>query len=1078
MSRPQQDRICARRLRLAVQHPFVVLFLVALLTGLLAWRLPSLRVETSIYDMAIEDLPATRTYEAFKKQFGSEEIILVVVRAEDVFDPRTFREVETLAESLAELSSIRRVISLPGIKQDMDVTGKWDVPAFKKALQPVDLFVRNLVSEDHTATVISLVLEDMEQKSPVIQDVEDLINARKNGLSLYQIGMPLVSKALAEYTEADFRRLPPLTFLVIAGILFLCFRNLRGILIPAGSVLLALTWTFGLMAWTGVALSMLTMIVPIFIIAVGTAYCMYVFPEYLESFQEHDSPREAVIACFERLSFPTTLAVVTTTIGLASLLLNRIQSIREFALFACFGIWCMLGIILVVLPAVLSLIPAPKQTEPSDESSCTGLLDRILHTVVRLNLEHQRWTLSIVSILALIALVGVFQIRVETNPVGYFKADTEISRNFHDIYQDLAGSFPLNVVLDSGTADYFEDPEHLQLLEEVATFLREQEGVDKTISFADYFKLVQYAGNQYRPEAYTLPKEGFEVRMGMNNFKTMLGPDMFERFMSEDLSKANILLRTHIAGSERFLELQEDIENYLRTRLPEAFEFHVTGFGMVISQSSRLLTHGQIKSLSLTLVLIFAIMFVLFLSGKVGLIAIVPNCFPLVMNFGLMGWLDIELSMATSLIASIAIGLAVDDTIHYLVRYNREFKKDLDKDRALRDTVRSVGRPIMCTTLTVGLGFFVLTFSHFQPTAVFGLLMMITMASALVADLIVLPSLMTRVELVTVWDLLRIKLGKDPQKGMPLFDGLSRNQVHYILMAGALHTCKTGDALFHKGQMSDSMYALVSGELEVVDMLDNGAGKGPGGTRRRIATLGPGETVGEMGMVRSCERSATVIATRPSELLQINDRMIRRLHWLYPPTAQRFFFNLMSVVCDRLERATQFFTDTSVTDGLTGLLLREPFMNALNLEIERARRYESPFSLCLLDLDDFAEINRAVGWETADRVLAEVGAFMQGHLRKSDVSCRYSGQRFAFFLVNSAGSKARTACERFRKRLAGTPFTNNVPPIYVTASIGCVAMNPQVMESAEELIQLAFQALYRAKEKGKNRVERYDTPGG
>jgi len=205
--------------------------------------------------------------------------------------------------------------------------------------------------------------------------------------------------------------------------------------------------------------------------------------------------------------------------------------------------------------------------------------------------------------------------------------------------------------------------------------------------------------------------------------------------------------------------------------LPEDFSFEVTGFGIVISQSSHLLTKGQVKSISLTLVLIFAVMLLLFLSGKAALIALIPNCFPIVINFGLMGWLGIELSIATSLIACIAIGLAVDDTIHYLVRYNSEFKKDMDKDRALHDTIRSVGKPIIFTTLTIGVGFSILMFSHFKPTAVFGLLMVVTMFSALVGDLLILPSLMLHVELVTAWDLVKL---------IPAQSGMSAAMAHEL----------------------------------------------------------------------------------------------------------------------------------------------------------------------------------------------------------------------------------------------------------------------------------------------------------
>jgi signal transduction histidine kinase len=165
-------------------------------------------------------------------------------------------------------------------------------------------------------------------------------------------------------------------------------------------------------------------------------------------------------------------------------------------------------------------------------------------------------------------------------------------------------------------------------------------------------------------------------------------------------------------------------------------------------------------------------MYIMFLSGKVGLIAILPNCFPILMNFGIMGWLGIPLSAPTSLIASIAIGLAVDDTIHYLYRYNREFKKDLDKDRALGDTLKNIGKPIIFTTLTISIGFFVLMFSHFKPTATFGFLMVITMLTALMGDLILLPALMLHVELVTAWDLLKL---------MPNLGGLPVGLAHELI---------------------------------------------------------------------------------------------------------------------------------------------------------------------------------------------------------------------------------------------------------------------------------------------------------
>ena len=499
--------------------------------------------------------------------------------------------------------------------------------------------------------------------------------------------------------------------------------------------------------------------------------------------------------------------------------------------------------------------------------------------------------------------------------------------------------------------------------------------------------------------------------MLINSYRTMLGDDMLNSFMSPEFSKANILLLTHISSSAQFLETREKILEYAHSIFAEDYEVEVTGFGMVISESSHQLTSGQIKSLAITMVLVFGIMFVLFLSSKVGLIAIIPNMFPIIVNFGIMGWLGIELSMFTSLIASIAIGLAVDDTIHYLVRYNREFRKDLDDQRALRETLRHIGRPVIYTTLTISIGFSILTLSSFQPTAIFGILMAVTMFSALVGDLILLPSLLLHAELITLWDLVRLKLGKDPGFGIPLFGGLSRTQIHYIIMAGTLKKIGAGQVLFYKGDQSESMCALVSGAMDVVERENDKVCDTENDVYKQINRLGAGDIVGEMGLLRSVPRSATVVATEPSEFLEINLKMIKRLQWLYPPTANRFFFNLMRILCDRIERVTNDFTCRSVVDDLTGWCNRKGFNDFLDVEFHRSLRYEENLSICLMDID-FEVADQEMSYDIKDRNLRLMGETLSRIIRKSDTLGRLEAGTFALLMPATPLKKALPVCNR------------------------------------------------------------------
>ena len=1045
-------------LRWIIGRPLVVILIITFITLFFAWQIPHLSFKTSIYDLQIENLPETGRYEEFKKLFGSDEIIRVVVKCENVFDSQTFRKIEQLSQAAAEIDGVRRVISLPGIKKAVDVAGDWRMDKFSEVLSGVDFFRNNLFSADGKTTALTLVLKTEADPEIVINSVRQLLAGTSKDLTIYQIGMPLVSEALVKFTAKDFFRIPPITFLLITFILLCLFRKLRYILIPLTCVGISLVWTFGLMAFLHIPLSMLTMIVPIFLIAVGTAYCLHIVSEYIACSKKADSPADVTFLTFSHISFPTFLAVLTTIIGLGSLLVNRIAMIREFALFSCFGMLSMLIIALTFLPAVLALVPLSLKKE---KTGSTSIFQRYIDTIIELNIKYQKIVLPIIGVLVVICLVGIFRIRVETNPVGYFKDDTPVKRNFFDIYQHLSGSFPINIVMGSQDADYFRNPQNIADIARLQAFLETLPGVDKSISIADYLKLVNYALNQFETKYYALPEEAFEVRILFNNYTPMLGEDMLSRFMSPDFSKTNILLLTHNSSSRGFLENREKILAYVKQNFSRDLIWDVTGLGITISVSSRHLTSGQIKSLSITMVLVFGIMFLLFLSSKVGLIAIVPNIFPIIVNFGIMGWFGIELSMVTSLIASIAIGLAVDDTIHYLVRYNRELKIDLDEKRAIRDTLTHVGRPITFTTLTICLGFSVLLLSSFKPTAIFGAMMVITSLSALVGDLILLPSLIQHVEVVTLWDLLRLKLGKEPPEGIPLFKGLSGTQVHYIIMAGSLKEIDAGQILFHKGDSSDSMYAIVSGAMDVFDPGSDDESYQEFGSQKLINQLKTGDVLGEMGFLRSVPRSATVIATEPVELLQINWKMIKRLQWLYPPTAYRFFFNLMTLICDRLEDLTECYSEMKVIDDSTGLYNKENFLTILDCEIQRSQRCHTGLSLCLMKFD-FDTANTSFDNLEKERILRNLSGLFSNEIQSCDTLARFDKQTFALLIPHTSTAEAQHICNRL-SNLFEERF-NAPDKIPLTLAVGMTEFKPERDQNGADMIARASAILQNVEE--------------
>ncbi len=295
VSDPGESFFAQTIVKQVIKRPWFVIFGFILITAILSLFIPRIHFKTSVYDLIIKDLPETTRYNEFKQQFGSEEIIRVVIKCENVFDEMTFEHIGKIAEQAAGIDGVRRVISLPGIKSTVEGAGNWELGKFKSLIANVALIDRNLLSTDGLTTAITLVLSNDARHDHVIQEVNTIITSAAKGLSLYQIKMPLVSQALAQLTEQDFFRLPPITFILIALVLICIFRNVRYVLIPLLCVSMALAWAFGLASIFLIPLSMLTMIVPVFLIAVGTAYCLHIVAEHISKVRHADNRTNAAL---------------------------------------------------------------------------------------------------------------------------------------------------------------------------------------------------------------------------------------------------------------------------------------------------------------------------------------------------------------------------------------------------------------------------------------------------------------------------------------------------------------------------------------------------------------------------------------------------------------------------------------------------------------------------------------------------------------------------------------------------------------------------------------------------------------
>jgi hypothetical protein len=267
----------------------------------------------------------------------------------------------------------------------------------------------------------------------------------------------------------------------------------------------------------------------------------------------------------------------------------------------------------------------------------------------------------------------------------------------------------------------------------------------------------------------------------------------------------------------------------------------------------------------------------------------IPNLFPILVNFGIMGWSGLHLTVATSMVASIAIGLAVDDTIHYMFRFNHQFRTDFSRRRANYRTIADVGKPIIFTSVAIGMGFSVLLFSSFVPTSIFGLLMLVTMASALLGDLFILPVIMQ----ATPWLLVVMERGIGFYRRIPLFRNLSLIEARRVLLSGFREHRGPGEVIFRQGDLGNGMYLILQGRVELRSLV--------GENNQHTVVAGHGEVFGKLGLGRPVTRTFTATALENSVLLHMNEHTLNHLETYAPKIAFTLYLNIMAIVDNKME---------------------------------------------------------------------------------------------------------------------------------------------------------------------------------
>lgn len=742
--------------RLATRRPLLCLSLCLLLLMPLLTQLPRVQTVENVDYFTVEDDPDVAFYETIKDTFGDDEFFVIAFSKPDLFEPPVLHAIADITTELESIPGVRKVQSLANVDYVHGAEEYFEVRPFLERI-PDDanrlaslrtqalnnpLYVGNLISKNGRTSAI-VVFPDMTEardgdfRKRLLDQSRSVFKARSAVIGdFYMGGWTVTNFSLSHYMKADVSVFIPLCYLFVTLTIWLVFRNLRLTLLALANISACTGSGMGMFPLLGITLNNVTTIVPPLIMALALADSVHIFSHLdKEHLARHQSPAKALEAILQRVIGPSFLCSLTTAVGFISLAVSDIPPIQDFAYVASVGMVFKFIFSFLLLPPLLLLCRADTvYTAERQGLDFSKFLKRLADLV---QTRPVAITASTVLLLAAAVWSALF-IKVETNLLEFFKPTTSFRQELSYIEANLSGVGSVDISLKAHERDAFRDPANLAVIETLQRHAQSLPGVDRTMSFVDFLKDMNESFHNENPEFHRIP----ENRELVSQYLLLYDSNDIMDFITTDQNHARILVRIAEHSSAGQFRIITALQDFIDSQDTRGLDVRITGRAVQDVNTIDSLVWGQIQSLALAAAVITVIMFLALRSFTVGAWSLIPNIFPIVVNFGVMGAIGIPLDTATALISVVALGIAVDDTIHFLTEYNQARAVGLPIPEALHKVTMEKGKAICATSIILSMGFGVLLFSNFTPTASFGGLSALIMITAWIGDMIVLPAAM------------------------------------------------------------------------------------------------------------------------------------------------------------------------------------------------------------------------------------------------------------------------------------------------------------------------------------------------
>ncbi len=733
-----------------IKFRWIIIALFVLITVFFAFQLPKNQIESDVKSQLPDNMPSRITLDKIESIFGGTDIAMIIIQNDDILDSKTLRRVKKISRGVERIKGVDRVLSLFELKEIVGEQGAmivnpaaYTIPSSKEEREEMrgrikdnDIVYGTVVSKDFKSTAVIALLTADANDSDIAAGMRNIVKKFPGKEKIVYGGILMTREAVGRDIKNDMQKFMPFGLLIMLVFLFLCFRQLRGVVLPFVVVIMSIIVSMGIIPLFGWKIQIVTILLPVILIAVANDYGIHILSKYQEDNTDGSTLTEVELAKkgFESLGKPVVATGVTTIAGMLCLLSHIIVPAEELGILASAGILFALAASLFFIPAVLSLLPKAKPIiKESHEDK--HRIEKMLHSLADFVAGKPKHIIAGAVLIAIIVSAGICFIVVDTNPDNYYSDDSPVVQASAIVNKEFGGSTSISV---TATGD-IKDPGVLKKIDALEHRLRDMPEIGTTTSIARVVKQMSRALNDKDDPRYNrIPSTRNAVAQYFELYNMSGDPDDFEQLVDFNYKNAQISARINSTSSEVIKRTVERIEKIIKN---DPLFTRAGGFAAIFSELVTEVVNGQVKSLLLSLITVALIVMLLFRSPAAGLISAIPLAQALLLLFGLMGYAGIELNIATAMLSSIMVGVGIDYTIHFLWRYREEREHGHTPEGAVKITLTTVGRGIIFNALSVVIGFIVLLVSNFMPVRFFGFLVVVSISTCLFAALMLLPAI-------------------------------------------------------------------------------------------------------------------------------------------------------------------------------------------------------------------------------------------------------------------------------------------------------------------------------------------------